>query len=226
MTLEIFYFICFLVGFLLSLLTFAGGTHLHLPKGMHVHGMAHPGGHCQAHGSVKGGAHTGPASWFNFSTITAFLAWFGGTGYLLTRYSNLFAALALGIATLSGVGGAAIVFWFLFRFLLANERDLDPADYNMIGVLGRVSISVRLGGTGEMIFSQEGARRCVAIRSEDGRAIARGSEVVIMRYDKGIGYVRPWDELSGPEEDPPLSAPPADETTRRNSSQAQSDAVN
>ncbi len=31
----------------------------------------------------------GKVSFFNISSLMAFLAWFGGTGYLLTRYSNL-----------------------------------------------------------------------------------------------------------------------------------------
>ena len=39
MTWEVFYFVCFLVGFLLSLLTFvAGAAHLHLPHGLHGSG--------------------------------------------------------------------------------------------------------------------------------------------------------------------------------------------
>ena len=33
---------------------------------------------------------------FNFSTITAFLAWFGGTGYLLQRYTILWTLVASG----------------------------------------------------------------------------------------------------------------------------------
>lgn len=184
MTWEIFYFVCFLVGFLLSLVSFVSGTsHLHLP---HAHGM-HAGGH----------GHSGQGSWLNFGTATAFLAWFGGTGYLLTRYSSIWAILALGLATLSGVAGAALVFAFLFKFLLAHERDLDPADYNMAGVLGTVSSSVRAGGTGEMLYSHDGARRSAAVRSEDNRAIPKNTEVVVMRFEKGIAYVKPWAELSG-----------------------------
>jgi hypothetical protein len=37
------------------------------------------------------------------------------------------------------------------------------------------------------------------VRSEDNSAIAKGTEVVITRYDKGIAYVRLWSELSGDE---------------------------
>jgi len=183
MTWESFYLTCFLIGFLFSMLSLLGGFgHLHFPGGLHA-----PAGH---------GASGGQNSPVNFGTIAAFLAWFGGTGYLLTRFSNIWALLALGVAIVSGLAGASAVFWFLFKFLLAHEQEIDPADYDMIGVLGRVSSTVRAGGTGEMIFSQAGARRSASIRSEAGEEIAKGAEVVVTRYEKGIAYVRPWDEIN------------------------------
>jgi membrane protein implicated in regulation of membrane protease activity len=186
MTWETFYFFCFCVGFLCSLVSFLAGTthlHLHLPRGFHPHA---------AHGGGKGS----PESPINFGTIAAFLAWFGGAGYLLSRYSSIWAVLALALALLSGLGGAAAVFWFLFKVLLKHDRDLDPADYEMVGVLGRLSTTVRENGTGEMIFSQDGVRRAASARSENGRPIARGVEVVVTRFERGIAYVRPWDEMS------------------------------
>ena len=184
---ESFYLVCFFVGLLLSVLSALTGGHsfLHLPKGWHIHMHPH-----SPHG------HGGGASPLSFPTLTAFLAWFGGTGYLLVRYSNLWTLLALGVALMSGLGGGAVMFWFLFKVLLRNERDLDPADYDMIGVLGRISATVRAGGTGEMIFSQAGARRAANVRGEDGKPISKGVEVVVTRYEQGVAYVRPWDELS------------------------------
>jgi len=187
MTWEAFYLCCFLVGFALSLLSFlSGATHLHLPHGLHGHA---------SHGIARGSGR-GVQSPLNFGTIAAFLAWFGGTGYLLTRYSSILALLALAVAFISGLGGAAAVFWFLVKVLLKHEKDLDPADYDMVGVLGKVSSTVRPGGIGEMIFSQHGVRRCACIRSESGEAIPRGIEVVVTRYEKGVAYVRPWEELN------------------------------
>jgi len=79
----------------------------------------------------------------------------------------------------------------------ADEESLDPADYEMTGVLGRLSIPIRPGGTGELIYSQEGTRRVTGARSEDGEAIPRGSEVMVTRYEKGIAYVRPWEDPAG-----------------------------
>jgi membrane protein implicated in regulation of membrane protease activity len=185
MSWENFYLATFLVGFLLSALSVLGGA-LHVP---HFHGHAH------GHGFGKGGGRGG-VSPFNFGTINAFLCWFGGTGYLLERYSNVWAYLALGISLMSGVGGGAIIFLFLWK-LNKHDQPLDPADYDMIGVLGKVASPIRKGGTGELIYSRAGSRRCAAARSEDGVEIPRDSEVVVTRFEKGIVYVRRWDELSG-----------------------------
>ena len=178
-----FYLICFGVGFFFSFLPLLLGG-LHMP---HVH-FHHHMGH---HGGGKGGS-----SPINLGTIAAFLAWFGGAGYLLTRYSSWWFVWATAAATVCGLAGAAIVFWFFARVLMRNERPLDPADYDMVGVLGRVSSPVREGGTGEMIFSQQGQRRGVPIRSEDGRPVGKDAEVVVMRYEKGIAYVREWEQLN------------------------------
>ena len=67
----------------------------------------------------------------------------------------------------------------------------------MISVLGTVSSSIREGGTGEILYSQVGTRRVCGARSEDGTAIAKGTEVVVTRYEKGIAYVQLWSEMSG-----------------------------
>lgn len=183
MTWANFYLGCFFFGFGLSVLSLlAGSSHLHLPH-IHVHHGAHVG--------AKGGA-----SWFNLATLAAFLAWFGGTGYLLEHYYGVWFVLALGISTVSGLGAAAVVFWFLARVLIAREAPLDPADYDMTGVLGRLSLPIRAGGTGELIYSQEGTRRVAGARSELGMAIPKGVEVIVTRYDKGIAYVRRWEDFA------------------------------
>jgi hypothetical protein len=220
MTWADFYLICFAVGFAFSLISFLGGGarwRLHLPHlphgGAHVPMGGHVGGHVPlagGHGAVApGGAAGGVArgsarvttdsslSPFNFVTFTAFLAWFGGTGYLLTRYSSVWFAMGLGIAIASGLAGGGIIFLFLSKVLTSEDENMDPADYEMVGVLGKTSISIREGGTGEIIYSQAGTRRTCGARSEDGSAIAKGVEVVVTRYERGIAYVRLWSEMSG-----------------------------
>ena len=190
MTWTDFYLICFLVGVGISFLSWLSGSlHLHLP---HIH--VHFGGH---HGHPHaGGSGQGP-SVINVGTVAAFLAWFGGAGYLLSQYRVVGFLLALGAALVSGIAGAGLLFWFLATFLVRGDEVLDPADYDMIGVLGKVSSTIRSTGTGEMMFSQMGARRAAPARSDGGSEIPKGVEVVVTRYERGVAYVRPWEELSG-----------------------------
>jgi len=184
-----FYLVCFLVGFGLSVLALlAGSVHLHLPHLDFHHGI---------HVPHAGGAHGAELPWLNFGTIAAFLAWFGGVGYLLQHYYGVWFVVTLSVATVSGIGAASVVFWFLAKVLMAHEAALDPVDYEMVGVLGKLSLPIRQGGTGELIYSQEGTRRVTAARSDDGAAIPKGSEVLVTRYEKGIAYVRPWEDPTG-----------------------------
>lgn len=217
MTWSDFYLICFAVGFCFSFFSFIfGGSRfgkLHLP---HFHGhVGHlPSMHGPvAHGPAAGGpsatpsagqapdanqtAHGAGVSPFNPPSIAAFLAWFGGTGYLLTRFSAFWVGTALLFSVVSGVVGGAIIFLFLTKVLISDEECLDPADFEMVGVLGKLSVTIREGGTGELIYSQAGTRRVCGARSEGGGAIAKGTEVVVTRYEKGIAYVRLWSEMSG-----------------------------
>jgi hypothetical protein len=209
MTWANFYLICFAVGLAFSVLSFfAGGVrwHLHLPHLPHaMHGsIGHASGVSGGPSTGKGGAYgqTGQVSPFNFVSFAAFLAWFGGTGYLLTRFWTIWFAMGLGIALLSGVTGAGIIYLFLSKVLISEEENLDPADYEMAGVLGRTSVPIRPGGTGEIIYSQAGTRKTCGARAENGAAIGKGSEVIVTRYEKGIAYVRLWTEMTG-EPSPP-----------------------
>jgi membrane-bound ClpP family serine protease len=189
MIMENFFLICFGVGLSLSVLgVFAGTGHLHL-------------GHMRLghfHGG-KAGGH-GLMSAFNGFTIPAFLCWFGGTGYLMERSGVWALALIVLFAAISGTAGASLVYAVLFKILMPRERELRSEDTEMAGVVARVSDQIRAGGTGEILFSQMGARKSAAARSEDGSPIARDAEVLVLRYERGIAYVRVWDDVHGLEE--------------------------
>ena len=220
-----FYLICFAVGFCFSFFSFVfGGSRfgrLHLPHfhahagGMHAPAVPVSAGHAPVASAPHASAAGNPAiahaagtqadtqggrsgvSPFNFVTLTAFLAWFGGTGYLLTRYSTVWVGMGLMLSVFSGSLGGGIIFLFLSKVLMADEQCMNAADYEMAGVLGRVTSPIREGGTGEILYSQVGTRRVCGARSEDGSAIAKGTEVVVTRYEKGIAYVQLWSEMSG-----------------------------
>jgi membrane protein implicated in regulation of membrane protease activity len=195
MTWSDLYLLCFLVGFSLSVLSFfAGALHLHLPFKMHL--PFHAGGH---HFSHAGGGSQGSLtlSWFNASTAMAFLAWFGGTGYLLTRHSHLVGLLILAISTLAGLAAGWVVFRFMVRLMQEKDAPMKSEDYRLEGSIGTISMPIRENGTGEIIFSLNGVRRSSGARAADGKAIEKGAEVVIERYEKGIAYVKKWEEFAG-----------------------------
>jgi len=187
---ELFYLICFVVGFAFTSVSFISGTlhmHFHIPG----HGHFHVG-----QGAGRGGSHGGHFPLFNPMTIAVFLTWFGGAGYLLTHGHHVWIFTGLVLATLAGVAGASIVFLFVAKFLMAHEHSLDPQDYDMVGVLGRVSGTIRTGGTGEIIFEQEGARKACAARAEQTEHLDRGEEVIVTRFEQGVAFVRRWNELA------------------------------
>lgn len=214
MTLETFYLICFIAGFLFSVFSFLSGftrVHFHVPHAHGAGGVGHGGhggfhgthgangthghggtAHHGSHGKVMKGGHF---PFINPMTMAAFLTWFGGVGYL-TEHRHWVLLTGLGVATLAGLAGASIVFWFVAKVLMAEDYTMDPADYEMVGVLGRICSGIRENGTGELLYVQMGQRRVCAARSEGGEALSKGEEVVVTKYERGVAYVRRWDDLA------------------------------
>jgi hypothetical protein len=211
MTLSSFYLICFLAGLTFSVLTFlAGAVHVHIHLPFHAHLPAHGGSAHVGHGAhgptsgggsgaaVKGGSLRAGAHvpWFNASTIMAFLAWFGGAGYILTRTSHLVAAVSLTLAVIAGLAAGTIVYRFMLKLTFAGDSLMLDEDYRIEGCVGTLSLPIRQQGTGEVIFSLGGVRRCAGARSDGGESVEKGAEVVIERYEKGIAYVKRWEDFT------------------------------
>ena len=201
---ELFYLACFLIGLALSALSLLGGMghfggHVHISHAPHMpHGahLPHAGG--SSHVALGAGgafANTPTVPWWNFFSLMIFLCWFGAAGYLLTRYGGFVAGIVLVLAVLCGVAGGAIVFFFLVKVLLPHDRELTAEETEIVGVVGRVSSTIRTGGTGEIVYEQMGARRAAPARAESNIAINRDEEVFVVRYEKGIAWVRRWDEI-------------------------------
>lgn len=216
------FLIIFVVSLSLTLISFAmgvahlsiphlghdfGSTHvdagpLHLPIDV-GHGPVHaPLGHIHV-GDTHGGVHLAGdpgLSPFNMATILAFLTWFGGAGFILTAYFSFAAVVALAGAALIGLVGAAGVFLFLAKVLVPGQTPaLRPEDYDLDGTMGELTGGIRPGGTGEMVYTQAGRRFVAAARSEDGSAMNRGAEVVVVRHEDGILYVQTLEQLLGDE---------------------------
>ena len=192
MSLSEFCLLCFFLGTLWALVSMLLGG-MHFGHGLPGHGVQ---GHGHSHSAAHG--HHLPnwlSSLLSPSVLAVFLAWFGGIGYLLNKYSGFLLWINLLIAVIFGLAGA----WILARFLswlMRNERVMNPSDYEMVGVLGHVSSTIRADGVGEVIYLHEGVRRSLCAKSETGALISRGEEVIVTHFEKGIALVRTWEAMT------------------------------
>ena len=171
--------VCFIAGLGLSVLSFVSGMHhghhLHLPRFIR-------------HAGVKRGP-----SMINAAAVTAFFTWFGGGGLLLERLTPFSPLLIVGGAVVVGISGGALINSVINALA---RRESTAESLSMIGVIGKTVVPIRAGdGTGEIVFTHAGTRRVAGARSDNGRAIEKGTEVVVTRYEKGIAYVATWNEL-------------------------------
>ena len=196
MTWSDFYLVCFIIGSALSMVSFLSGAHFHLPFHLHLPNGWFHGGHGAAHHAPISGDSAG-VSPFNFATIMAFLAWFGAMGYLLTRYYRWWSGSIFMAALFAGIAGGALIYFFFVKLFVAREHPLRASDFDMVGVLGKLTVPIRdAQGTGELVYSQAGTRRSCGARSYDGVPLPKGTEVVVLRYERGIAWVQSLAELT------------------------------
>ena len=165
-----------------------GGHDVHIDVG---------GGHASADASGADVSHAGHGpGWLNLPTIMAAVTWFGGVGYLLRQSFGVFGWLAAILAVISGLIGGALMFMLLARVLWPMmSKPLDQRNYSLPGTPAKVVSAIREGGVGEIVYTKDGARFTAGARSDDNSAIAKGAEVVIIRYEHGLAYVRDIDAL-------------------------------
>ena len=124
-----------------------------------------------------------------------FLCWFGAAGYLLTKYGSFVAGIVVVLAAICGLAGGAIIFMFLTKVLMPHDRELTADKTDVVGVVGHVSSPIRAGGTGAIVYQQLGATRSACARSEDGEAIEKEEEVYVIRYERGVAFVKRWEDV-------------------------------
>ena len=189
---------CFLFGFVFTIGSLLFGMEHH--HGGHGGGNGHSGhGAHGAHGDHGGDVSDGTSgdghgfslsSLINLNTIVMFMTWFGGVGFLMMYSGVTGTIVVLTSSVLAGLAGAIGVFLFLNQFLMKMETRMNPADYHLPGTLARITSSIKPDSCGEIMYVQGGTRKTSGARSDEDSTHPQGQEVVIVRVEKGIAYVR------------------------------------
>jgi hypothetical protein len=228
---------CFLFGFLfvvVSAILGSGhghGSHVmhtghagHVAHGPHVHVHAQAGSPTSAravglgHGNGRGPVAGREVNAFsllgilNPMSLALFLLGFGFFGYVSHNTAAIVLPLTLVIAFLGGLLIAASLLWLIARLFGDSEGETIQDVSDRVGMLGKVSVPIREGNLGEILYiSPGGMRKSVPARTLDGRRLERDQEVVIVNYQRGIAEVDTWDHFINRDDVPEEEKPDQDD---------------
>lgn len=113
---------------------------------------------------------------------------------ILISSDNPVTAIIIGIAA----GAiAAYLITKLFQWFMAQEENVNWNIKDAMLTTGRVYVPIPTDGEGVVNVEVNGARREIKARSQDGTALATGTEIIVEDYtESGFVIVRPTASLS------------------------------
>jgi membrane protein implicated in regulation of membrane protease activity len=144
--------------------------------GMLFLGDVFGGDHDIGHGGDIGGDHGGP-SILSARIMASFLTAFG-VGGALARYYGISQVASTGVGIVAGVAMSGVVYQFA-KLLYSQQASSELHMQDLIGVSAEVSVAIPEGGVGQVVLSAGGQRSEHIARASDGRAIPRGTRVVV-----------------------------------------------
>ena len=163
------FIVCFWVGLLLL-----------LSGGFHGHGFS---------GQMHVGGDAGGAGFVPILPLMVFVTAWGGTGYILTRFSGMYILAVVLTSTLIALLLSCLIYVGLARVMRRYDNSMNEMDYEQAGQLGYISIPAEAGAIGEMKYVLDGTTRSIGVRAETGQHFAKGDRVVILRVDRGMAVV-------------------------------------
>ena len=131
------------------------------------------GGHDAA---LEHGDHGGP-SILSARVMASFLTAFG-VGGVVARYYHLSHPASSGVGVAAGLVMSTIVYQFA-KLLYSQQASSEVRMTTLVGRTAQVSVAISKGGVGQISLTYGGERSEHIARSEDGRAVSEGAEVVI-----------------------------------------------
>ena len=139
----------------------------------HDHDLgAHDGGVEHGDGDLGGGP-----SVFSSRIMAAFVTAFG-VGGVVARYYGLSHPASSGVGIASGAAMAGLVYQFA-KILYSQQASSELQMSRLVGRSAEVTVAIPREGVGQISLSVAGERTEHVARSKDGRAVPRGTRVVV-----------------------------------------------
>jgi membrane protein implicated in regulation of membrane protease activity len=139
----------------------------------HDHDLGgHDGGIEHGDGDIGGGP-----SVFSSRIMAAFVTAFG-VGGVVARYYNLSHPASSGVGIATGAVMAGLVYQFA-KILYSQQASSELQMTRIVGRSAEVTVAIPANGVGQVSLSVAGERTEHVARSTDGRAVARGTQVVV-----------------------------------------------
>jgi membrane protein implicated in regulation of membrane protease activity len=124
-------------------------------------------------------------------TIATFVTTFGGVGVLATQVFEVDPRLSLLWAVGSALVTAGLMYLFSSQFLVRSQASSELHQGELIGVEAEVTVPIGEGVLGQVTYLTKSGRMSSIARSVDGKPIARGQSVMIVRMIGPQVLVRP-----------------------------------
>jgi membrane protein implicated in regulation of membrane protease activity len=140
------------------------------------------------HGIDAPDVHVSPLSPI---TIASFITTFGGIGVLSTQFFAVDPRLSLVFATVGGLIVSGLMFVFYSQVLIRSQGSSEVSRGELIGLEAEVTVPIGESSPGQISYETKAGRMTSIARSVDGREIARGRFVRIVRFIGSQALVRP-----------------------------------
>jgi membrane protein implicated in regulation of membrane protease activity len=119
----------------------------------------------------------GGPSVFSSRIMAAFVTAFG-VGGVVARYYNLSHPASSGVGIATGGVMAGLVYQFA-KILYSQQASSELQMSRLVGRSAEVTVAIPADGVGQISLSVAGERTEHVARSKDGRAVTRGTQVVV-----------------------------------------------
>jgi membrane protein implicated in regulation of membrane protease activity len=114
-------------------------------------------------------------------TIATFITTFGGVGVLCLQLFGVSPPMSLLWATIGGLAAAGVMYLFYSQFLIRSQASSELRQGEVLGMHAEVTVPIGESTPGKVAYATKSGRMSSMARSADGKPIARGQFVTIVR---------------------------------------------